>query len=83
MKGVQGFNSVPEIFSQSLSLIIFSFFLSRYNNLNTQLDMKSREAELVEERLKQSTHHQKVEELDSYRDSVGMSTSLFYRGKSK
>ena len=39
--------------------------------------MKSREAELVEERLKQSTHHQKVEELDAYKMSVGMLSAPF------
>jgi len=34
--------------------------------------MKTRELELVEERLKQSTHHQKVEELEAYQTSIGV-----------
>ncbi|XP_057298793.1 structural maintenance of chromosomes protein 2-like [Hydractinia symbiolongicarpus] len=42
----------------------------RYNQLSTQLDMKSREVELVQERLKQSTHHLKVEELKSHENSI-------------
>lgn len=34
--------------------------------------MKSREVELVQERLKQSTHHLKVEELKAHENSIGI-----------
>jgi len=42
----------------------------KYNQLSTQLDMKTREVELIEERLKQSTHHVKVEELKAHENCI-------------
>uniref|UniRef100_A0A7M5XBT0 SMC hinge domain-containing protein n=2 Tax=Clytia hemisphaerica TaxID=252671 RepID=A0A7M5XBT0_9CNID len=53
----------------------------RYNKLSTDLDMKTREIELVEDRLKQSTHHQKVEELDAYKASVEQQKTTIQQGK--
>lgn len=43
----------------------------------TKLDMKTREVELIEERLKQGRHHQKVEELETFKASIGMSGFTF------
>eukprot|EP00112_Aurelia_sp_Birch-Aquarium-sp1_P013858 Seg2963.2 transcript_id=Seg2963.2/GoldUCD/mRNA.D3Y31 product="Structural maintenance of chromosomes protein 2" protein_id=Seg2963.2/GoldUCD/D3Y31 len=41
-----------------------------YNHLKQQFDLKSREAELVQERLKQTTHHHKVEEVKSLEQAI-------------
>ena len=46
-------------------------FLIRYTHLSTQFDMKKREVELIEERMKQSTHHVKVEELQAHEKEIG------------
>ena len=47
-----------------------------YDRLKQQFDLKSREAELVEERLKQSRHHHKVEEVKSLEDEIGNAAEL-------
>ena len=39
--------------------------------MSTQFDMKKREVELIEERMKQSTHHVKVEELQAHEKEIG------------
>lgn len=52
-------------------MFLLTFYLFRYNQLSTQLDMKTREVELIEERLKQSTHHVKVEELKAHENCIG------------
>ncbi|XP_065657312.1 structural maintenance of chromosomes protein 2 isoform X2 [Hydra vulgaris] len=43
---------------------------NKYNQLSTQLDIKSRELELVQDRMKQSTHHFKVEELKTHEKAI-------------
>lgn len=46
----------------------------------TQLDMKTREVELIEERLKQGSHHQKVEEVEAFKASIGRFIIHLYTG---
>ena len=45
--------------------------VSRFNRLKQQFDLKSRENELVQERLKQSTHHHKIEEVKHLEGEIG------------
>ena len=45
--------------------------ISRFNRLKQQFDLKSRENELVQERLKQSTHHHKIEEVKHLEGEIG------------
>ena len=51
------------------NFVFFAF--QRYSQLKQQFDLKSREAELVQERLKQSTHHHKIEEVKSLEKEIG------------
>ena len=41
-----------------------------------QIDMKSREVELLEGKLKQSTHGQQLEELEALKASIGRSKAV-------
>eukprot|EP00794_Sanderia_malayensis_P008232 gene8232-9114_t len=52
-----------------------------FNRLKQQLDLKSREAELVEERLKQSTHHHKVTEVESLQKEIDEQKQVIENGK--
>ena len=50
-------------------IILRSF--CRFTHLQTQLEIKTREVNIVEERLKQSTHHLKVEDLKAHESNIG------------
>ena len=48
------------------------FFLTlRYRQLKQQYDLKVQEAELTEAKLKQSTHHHQLEEVNDLKKTVG------------
>ena len=52
-------------------------FVSRYRQIKQQYDLKVHEAELVQARLKQSTHHHQLEEVEALQKTVGtLSASL-------
>ena len=55
---------------------VYYNFLWRYRQLKQQFDLKSHEASLFEDRLKQSTHHQQLEELEDLKQSIGMTFSI-------
>ena len=61
--------------------VLFPYF--RYNHLKQQFDLKSREAELVQDRLKQTTHHHKVEEVKALEQAIGIFSVRFYFGSVK
>ena len=47
------------------------FFISRFRQIKQQYDLKVHEAELVQARLKQSTHHHQLEEVEALQKTVG------------
>ena len=48
----------------------------RFHQIKQQYDLKVHEAELVQARLKQSTHHHQLEEIEAMQKTVGK----VYRG---
>ena len=51
---------------------VYQHFLSvRFRQLKQQYDLKVHEADLVETRLKQSTHHHQLEEIKALEQSIG------------
>lgn len=54
---------------------IFSLF--RFHQIKQQYDLKVHEAELVQARLKQSTHHHQLEEVEALQKTVGKSSVVF------
>ena len=50
---------------------ILFFFISRFRQIKQQYDLKVHEAELVQARLKQSTHHHQLEEVEALQKTVG------------
>ena len=47
------------------------YFLGRFRQLKKQYDLKIKEAELIESKLKQSTHHHQLEEVNALQKTVG------------
>ena len=45
--------------------------------MKQQFDLKTHEAELLEERLKQSTHHQQLTEIEELEQSISMYNNHF------
>ena len=60
--------------SYNLSRVLI---LDRFRQLKQQYDLKIKEAELIESKLKQSTHHHQLEEVQALQQTVGMWISLF------
>ena len=58
------------------SVCIFSL-ISRFRQIKQQYDLKVHEAELVDARLKQSTHHHQLEEVEALQKTVGKSSVVF------
>ena len=56
------------------------FFVSRFRQIKQQYDLKVHEAELVQARLKQSTHHHQLEEVEALQKTVGK-LSVQYRSE--
>ena len=54
---------------------IFSLF--RFQQIKQQYDLKVHEAELVQARLKQSTHHHQLQEVEALQKTVGTSSVVF------
>ena len=52
-------------------------FVSRYRQIKQQYDLKVHEAELVQARLKQSTHHHQLEEVEALQKTVGTLSASF------
>ena len=48
------------------------FDLPRFGHLKQQYELKVHEAELLDERLKQTTHHQQLEEMNALTKAIGM-----------
>lgn len=53
------------------------FFFYRFRQIKQQYDLKVHEAELVQARLKQSTHHHQLEEVEALQKTVGKSSAVF------
>lgn len=53
------------------------FFVYRFRQIKQQYDLKVHEAELVQARLKQSTHHHQLEEVEALQKTVGKSSAVF------
>ena len=62
---------LEEIFWKLLDKNIGYFFVSRFRQIKQQYDLKVHEAELVQARLKQSTHHHQLEEVEALQKTVG------------
>lgn len=54
------------------------FFVSRFRQIKQQYDLKVHEAELVQARLKQSTHHHQLEEVEALQKTVGKLSAQFW-----
>lgn len=52
-----------------------------FNRLKQQFDLKSRENELVQERLKQSTHHHKIEEVKHLEGEIDAQKEMIAKAK--
>ena len=55
------------------------FFLSRFRQIKQQYDLKVHEAELVQARLKQSTHHHQLEEVEALQKTVGKLSVQYHK----
>lgn len=61
-----------------LFLVLYRIFsLFRFHQIKQQYDLKVHEAELVQARLKQSTHHHQLEEVEALQKTVGKSSVVF------
>ena len=72
---------MEEFVTEQLEKILFFFFVSRFRQIKQQYDLKVHEAELVQARLKQSTHHHQLEEVEALQKTVGKLSVQF--GKSE
>ena len=52
------------------------FSYPRFRQIKQQYDLKVHEAELVQARLKQSTHHHQLEEIETMQKTVGKSSDI-------
>lgn len=48
-----------------------TFECSRYTTLKQKYDLKVQEAELLQARLEQGSHHQQLEEIETLKNSIG------------
>ena len=62
---------LEEIVWELLDKNVGCFFVSRFRQIKQQYDLKVHEAELVQARLKQSTHHHQLEEVEALQKTVG------------
>jgi len=47
------------------------YLLIRWRELKQQVDLKNQELELLEEKLKHSTHHKQLEEIQELEETIG------------
>ena len=52
------------------------FSCPRFRQIKQQYDLKVHEAELVQARLKQSTHHHQLKEIETMQKTVGKSSDI-------
>ncbi len=73
---------VYEIEAVEFPLVIIHYIyiflpIFRFRQIKQQYDLKVHEAELVQARLKQSTHHHQLEDVEALQKTVGTSTAAF------
>ena len=56
-----------------MNLLLFEYYLYRYTTIKQQYDLKVNEAELLQARLEQSSHHQQLEEINTLQQTIGRS----------
>ncbi len=52
------------------------YLLFRYKDLKHQYEIKSKEAEMLENTLQQGTHHQQLKDIDDLKKSIGKLSSF-------
>ena len=59
------------------------FSLSRFRKMSDEREAKSHEAEVIMTRMKQSTHHQQLTELQTLKDTISKSYSCHPKTQAK
>lgn len=64
--------------SKMFKIIKFANDFCRYNELKRQFDLKQSEAELLEGKLKQSSHGQQLDDIETLQKSIGIYFTIFF-----
>ena len=67
----------PGLYCMPFLVLYCIFSLFRFQQIKQQYDLKVHEAELVQARLKQSTHHHQLQEVEALQKTVGTSSVVF------